>query len=96
MSTHAMQVVCEIFSENGHDWEAGAAIVSALAARLAVSHRAAELLLTDLMEGRWLDEATVCYNRSDQMVVERAYAPNANLREWMAGQPEALVPRGLR
>ncbi len=96
MSTLTMQVVAEIFTENGHDWEAGMTIVAALASRMGVSHRAAELLLTDLMEGQWLDEATICYKRADQMVVERAYAPNANLREWMAGQPEALVPRGLR
>ncbi len=96
MSTHAMHVVCEIFSENGHDWEAGTTIIAMLAARFAVSQRAAELLLADLMEGRWLDEATICYRRDEEMVVERAYAPNANLREWIAGQTASLIPWGSK
>ncbi len=94
MSTDTMQVICEIFTENGHDWEAGTTIVSALAASMVVSQRAAELLLTDLVAEHWLDEATVCYSRCDQMVVERAYAPNVKLREWLAGQPASLVRWG--
>ncbi len=96
MSTYPLKVVCDLFAGNGHDWETGCTIVSTLAARLGLSHRSAELLLTDLLDEKWLDEATICSNRNDQMVVERAYAPNANLREWMADQPESLVPRGSR